>query len=120
MRIPTVSLVFGASTAGGDYNIFIKGQSKVFLGGVALVKMATGEDANEEDLGGAEMHARISGLGDYLAADETDGIRMCREVVRHLNWRKKGPGPSLSLSSTRKNCWVWCPKICARRLTCAT
>ena len=102
MRIPTVSVVFGASTAGGayqpgmsDYNIFIKNQSKVFLGGVALVKMATGEDANEEDLGGADMHTRTSGLGDYLAADEKDGIRMCREVVRHLNWRKKGPGPSL-------------------------
>ena len=59
MRIPTISVVFGASTAGGayqpgmrDYNIFIKNQSKVFLGGVALTKMATGEDANEEDLGG--------------------------------------------------------------------
>ncbi|MBT4493281.1 MAG: acyl-CoA carboxylase subunit beta, partial [Gammaproteobacteria bacterium] len=72
MRIPTISVVFGASTAGGayqpgmsDYNIFIKNQSKVFLGGVALTKMATGEDANEEDLGGADMHTTISGLGDY-------------------------------------------------------
>lgn len=102
MRIPTISLVFGASTAGGayqpgmsDYNIFIRGQSKVFLGGPPLVKMATGEDADEESLGGAQMHCTISGLGDYLAEDETDGIRMCRDVVRHLNWRKKGPGPSL-------------------------
>ncbi len=102
MRIPTISLVFGASTAGGayqpgmsDYNIFIRGQSKVFLGGPPLVKMATGENANEEDLGGAQMHCTVSGLGDYLAEDETDGIRMCRELVRHLNWRKQGPGPSL-------------------------
>jgi len=102
MRIPTISVVFGASTAGGayqpgmsDYNIFIRGQSKVFLGGPPLVKMATGEDANEEALGGAEMHTRISGLGDYLAEDEMDGIRMCREVVAHLNWRKLGPGPTL-------------------------
>ncbi len=102
MRIPTISLVFGASTAGGayqpgmsDYNIFIRGQSKVFLGGPPLVKMATGEDADEESLGGAQMHCAISGLGDYLAEDETDGIRMCREVVRHLNWRKEGPAPSL-------------------------
>ncbi|MDA1073953.1 MAG: acyl-CoA carboxylase subunit beta, partial [Proteobacteria bacterium] len=101
MRIPTISLVFGASTAGGayqpgmsDYNIFIKGQSKVFLGGPPLVKMATGEDADEESLGGAVMHTTISGLGDYLAEDELDGIRMCREVVAHLNWRKQGPGPS--------------------------
>jgi acetyl-CoA carboxylase carboxyltransferase component len=102
LRIPTISLVFGASTAGGayqpgmsDYNIFIRNQSKVFLGGPPLVKMATGEDADEESLGGAQMHCTVSGLGDYLAEDEMDGIRMCREVVRHLNWRKEGPGPSL-------------------------
>ena len=101
MRVPTISVVFGASTAGGayqpgmsDYNIFIKNQSKVFLGGVALTKMATGENANEEDLGGADMHTTISGLGDYLARDEMDGIRMCREVMRHLNWRKLGPEPN--------------------------
>jgi acetyl-CoA carboxylase carboxyltransferase component len=101
MRIPTVSVVFGSSTAGGayqpgmsDYNIFIKKQSKVFLGGPPLVKMATGEDADEESLGGAEMHTQISGLGDYLAEDEHDGLRMCREVISHLNWRKKGPGPT--------------------------
>ncbi len=102
MRIPTVSLVFGASTAGGayqpgmsDYNIFIRNQSKVFLGGPPLVKMATGEDADEESLGGADMHCTISGLGDYLAEDEMDGIRLLREVMSHLNWRKLGPGPSL-------------------------
>lgn len=102
MRIPTISVVFGASTAGGayqpgmsDYNIFIKGQSRVALGGPPLVKMATGEDADYEELAGADMHTRISGLGDYLAQDELDGIRMCREVVAHLNWRKDGPGPTM-------------------------
>jgi acetyl-CoA carboxylase carboxyltransferase component len=102
LRIPTISIVFGASTAGGayqpgmsDYNIFIRGQSKVFLGGPPLVKMATGEDANEESLGGAEMHCTVSGLGDYLAEDEIEGIRIAREVVAHLNWRKLGPGPTL-------------------------
>ncbi|CAN0198339.1 unnamed protein product [Phaeothamnion confervicola] len=57
--------------------------------------MATGEDANEESLGGAEMHCTVSGLGDYLAEDEMDGIRIAREVISHLNWRKLGPGPSL-------------------------
>ena len=99
--IPTVSLVFGASTAGGayqpgmsDYNILIKNQSRVFLGGPPLVKMATGEDADPESHGGADMHTTISGLGDYLAQDEMDGIRMCREVVSHLNWRKRGPEPA--------------------------
>ncbi len=101
MRIPTISVVFGSSTAGGayqpgmsDYNILIRNQSQVFLGGPPLVKMATGEDADVESLGGADMHATISGLGDYLAQDELDGIRMCREVVRHLNWRKLGPEPA--------------------------
>ena len=108
LRIPTISVVFGASTAGGayqpgmsDYNIFIRGQSKVFLGGPPLVKMATGEDADEESLGGAQMHCTISGLGDYLAEDEMDGIRMCREVVSHLNWRKQGPGPTLPADPPR-------------------
>ncbi len=101
-RIPSVSVVFGSSTAGGayqpgmsDYNIFIKERSKVFLGGPPLVKMATGEDSNDEELGGAEMHATESGLADYLADDEVSAIGMARDVVRHLNWRKLGPGPSL-------------------------
>ena len=108
MRIPTISLVFGASTAGGayqpgmsDYNIFIRRQSRVFLGGPPLVKMATGEDADEESLGGAEMHTQTSGLGDYLARDELDGIRMCREVVAHLNWRKWGPQPNPDFAEPR-------------------
>ncbi len=103
LRIPTVSLVFGASTAGGayqpgmsDYNILIKNQSRVFLGGPPLVKMATGEDADPEALGGADMHCTVSGLGDYLAEDEMDGIRLLRDVMSHLNWRKQGPGPSLA------------------------
>jgi len=101
-RIPTVSVVFGSSTAGGayqpgmsDYNIFIKGRSKVFLGGPPLVKMATGEDSTDEELGGAEMHATMSGLADYLAEDELDALRMARSVIAHLNWRKLGPGPTM-------------------------
>ncbi len=102
LRIPSVSVVFGSSTAGGayqpgmsDYNIFIRDQTKVFLGGPPLVKMATGEDSDDETLGGAVMHTEVSGLGDYLANDELDAIRLCREVVSHLNWRKAGPGPTL-------------------------
>ena len=103
LRIPTVSIAFGASTAGGayqpgmsDYNIFVKKQAMVALGSPPLVKMATGEDAHPENLGGAAMHTAVSGLGDYLAEDEMDGIRICREIVRHLNWQKHGPGPSMS------------------------
>jgi acetyl-CoA carboxylase carboxyltransferase component len=102
MRVPTVCVVFGSSTAGGayqpglsDYNIVVKDQSKIFLAGPPLVKMATGEESDDETLGGAQMHAEVSGLGDYFAEDEMDAIRMCREVVSHLNWRKKGPEASL-------------------------
>ena len=98
LRIPTVCVVFGSSTAGGayqpgmsDYNIVIKEQSKIFLAGPPLVKMATGEETDDETLGGAQMHAEVSGLGDYLAEDERDALRLCREVVSHLNWRKPGP-----------------------------
>ncbi|MEE2778197.1 MAG: carboxyl transferase domain-containing protein [Acidobacteriota bacterium] len=103
MRIPTISVVFGASTAGGayqpgmsDYNIFVKNQAMVSLGGPPLVKMATGEDATPEEVGGGQMHATKSGLADYLAEDEHDGVRLLREVMAHLNWRKEGPGPSLA------------------------
>lgn len=103
--IPTITLVFGSSTAGGayvpgmsDYTIFVKGRAKVFLGGPPLVKMAIDEDADEEALGGAEMHARESGLADYLAVDEKDAIRLGRQVVARLNWRKLGPGPSMPIS----------------------
>ncbi len=102
LRIPTVCVVFGSSTAGGayqpgmsDYNIVIKNQSKIFLAGPPLVKMATGEESDDETLGGAQMHAETSGLGEHLAEDETDALRLCREVVSHLNWRKPGPSPSL-------------------------
>ncbi len=102
LRIPVISVVFGSSTAGGayqpgmsDYNIFIKDQSKAFLAGPPLVKMATGEESDDETLGGAQMHSEVSGLSDYLAEDEMDALRICREVVSHLNWSKKGPEPQI-------------------------
>jgi acetyl-CoA carboxylase carboxyltransferase component len=98
--IPTITLVFGSSTAGGayipgmsDYIVLQKDAARVYLGGPPLVKMAIDEDADEESLGGAEMHARTSGLADYLAIDEPDAIRIGREIVAHLNWTKQGPGP---------------------------
>ena len=101
MGVPTVCVVFGSSTAGGayqpgmsDYNIFIRERSKVFLGGPPLVKMATGEESDDESLGGGQLHAQHSGLADYLAEDEMDALRLCREVVSHLNWRKAGPEPN--------------------------
>lgn len=94
-KTPTVALVFGNSTAGGayvpgmsDYVVMVKEQAKVFLGGPPLVKMATGEESDDESLGGAEMHARTSGLADYLAVDERDAIRIGRRIIARLNWRK--------------------------------
>jgi acetyl-CoA carboxylase carboxyltransferase component len=96
-RIPTICLVFGSSTAGGayipgmsDYVVMVKEGAKVFLGGPPLVKMAIHEDSTEEELGGAEMHSRVSGVSDYLAMDERDAIRLGREIVAQLNWRKLG------------------------------
>lgn len=101
LGIPTVALVFGSSTAGGayvpamcDYAVMVKERAKVFLGGPPLVKMATGEVSTDEELGGAEMHSRVSGLSDYFAQDELEAIRIGREIVAHLNWRKLGQGPS--------------------------
>jgi acetyl-CoA carboxylase carboxyltransferase component len=101
MGVPTIALVFGNSTAGGayvpgmcDYSVLVDGQAKVFLGGPPLVKMATGEEADDEELGGARMHARVSGLADYFATDERDAIRLGRRIVSELNWRKQGPPPS--------------------------
>jgi acetyl-CoA carboxylase carboxyltransferase component len=101
-KIPTIALVFGNATAGGayfpgmcDYTVFVQGGAKVFLGGPPLVKMATGEDADDESLGGADMHSRVSGLADFLAVDEPDCLRLGREIVRNLNWSKLGPGPVL-------------------------
>ncbi|WP_435137242.1 acyl-CoA carboxylase subunit beta [Actinacidiphila sp. bgisy144] len=98
--IPTVAVVFGNSTAGGayvpgmsDHVIMVKERAKVFLGGPPLVKMATGEESDDESLGGADMHARVSGLADYFALDEPDALRTARRVVARLNWRKQGPDP---------------------------
>ncbi len=89
--LPTVSIVFGSSTAGGayvpgmsDYVIMVKNEAKVFLAGPPLVKMATNEVTDEESLGGAQMHSTVSGVSDYMAEDELDGIRIAREIMSNL------------------------------------
>ncbi len=93
--IPQIALVFGSSTAGGaympgmsDYTIMVRQKAKVFLGGPPLVKMATGEMVDDETLGGAEMHTQVSGVGDYLAEDDVDAIRLGRQIVAQLNQAK--------------------------------
>jgi acetyl-CoA carboxylase carboxyltransferase component len=107
-RIPTICLVFGSSTAGGayvpgmsDYVVMVKDGAKVFLGGPPLVKMAIHEEVDEETLGGAEMHSRVSGVSDYLAADEYDAIRLGREIVAQLNWRKRGRSKRVAVEEPR-------------------
>ncbi|MCW2752164.1 MAG: acetyl-CoA carboxylase carboxyltransferase subunit [Aeromicrobium sp.] len=102
MGVPTVALVFGNSTAGGayvpgmcDYAVLVDQQAKVFLGGPPLVKMATGEESDDEELGGADMHARVSGLADHFAVDERDCLRIGRQIFAELSWQKLGRGPSL-------------------------
>src|SRR5918997_67332 len=110
-KMPTIALVFGNSTAGGayvpgmsDYTVMVREQAKVFLGGPPLVKMATGEESDDESLGGAEMHARVSGLADYLAEDERDAIRIGRRIVARLN---RGRGPELCDPNSRSVTHAW-------------
>ncbi|WP_354643813.1 acyl-CoA carboxylase subunit beta [Kitasatospora camelliae] len=106
--IPTLAVVFGNSTAGGayvpgmsDHTVMVRERAKVFLGGPPLVKMATGEEADDESLGGAGMHARTSGLADHLAEDEADACRIARRIVHRLHWRKAGPGPAVAVRPPR-------------------
>jgi len=96
--IPQVTVVNGSSTAGGaylpglsDYVILVRGRAKVFLAGPPLLRAATGEVATDEELGGAEMHATVSGLGEYLAEDDADGIRIAREIMAKLPWNEQLP-----------------------------
>ena len=91
--VPVVTVVHGSSTAGGaympglsDYVIMVRGRARAFLAGPPLLKAATGEIATEEELGGAEMHTSVSGLGEYMAEDDADGVRLARDVVRRLQW----------------------------------
>ncbi|MFW0149857.1 acyl-CoA carboxylase subunit beta [Mycobacterium sp. smrl_JER01] len=91
--IPVITVLHGSSTAGGAYMpglsdvvIAVRGRAKAFLAGPPLLKAATGEVATDEDLGGAQMHAEVSGLVEHLAEDDNDAIRLCRQVVGRLAW----------------------------------
>ncbi|HKP56960.1 MAG TPA: carboxyl transferase domain-containing protein [Polyangiales bacterium] len=91
LGIPQVVVAHGNATAGGayhvalsDYVVLVRGQTQLFLAGPPLLRAATGEIASSEELGGAEMHARISGTGEYLAESDADGIRIAREIMAHL------------------------------------
>jgi acetyl-CoA carboxylase carboxyltransferase component len=97
-RIPQVAVVMGSCTAGGAYvpamsdeTIIVKNTGTIFLGGPPLVKAATGEEVTAEDLGGADVHTRLSGVADYLADDDAHALHQARIVVSTLNTRKTLP-----------------------------
>ncbi|HEY2907921.1 MAG TPA: carboxyl transferase domain-containing protein [Vicinamibacterales bacterium] len=103
-RIPQIAVVMGSCTAGGAYlpamsdeTIIVKGTGTIFLGGPPLVKAATGEDVTAEELGGADVHTRISGVADYFADDDEHALELCRTVVSTVNTTKHLP-PDLTAS----------------------
>ncbi|MGD0867613.1 MAG: carboxyl transferase domain-containing protein [Rhizomicrobium sp.] len=105
LGIPQIASVMGSCTAGGAYvpamsdeTIIVKGQGTIFLGGPPLVKAATGEVVTAEDLGGADVHARVSGVADYLANDDAHALAIARRIVAGLNARKS---PSIPLANPR-------------------
>ncbi len=96
--LPVVTVTHGSSTAGGAYQtglsdhiVMVRDRSRAFLAGPPLLKAATGEVATEEDLGGAVMHTSISGLGDYLAEDDRDALRIAREIMATIEWNRELP-----------------------------
>ncbi len=107
--IPQITVVHGSSTAGGaylpglsDYVVMVKEKAKVFLAGPPLVKAALGEDASEEELGGAEMHASVAGTAEYLADDDAHGVQLARDIVAALPWNDgRPPAPRLEWEPPR-------------------
>jgi 3-methylcrotonyl-CoA carboxylase beta subunit len=94
-RIPQVAVVMGSCTAGGAYvpamsdeAVIVRNQGTIFLGGPPLVKAATGEVVSAEDLGGADVHTRISGVADHFAENDHHALHICRSIVANLNWQK--------------------------------
>lgn len=103
--IPQITVVHGSATAGGayqpglsDYIIMVRNQATMYLAGPPLLKAATGEIASDEELGGAEMHSVVSGVSDYLAEDDADGIRIAREILAKIPWNEQQP------VAERRNC----------------
>ena len=113
--IPTITVLHGPSTAGGayqpgmsDYVIGVKKNGMAALAGAALVHAATGEKADEQELGGAQMHATVSGLVEYLAEDDAEGILMARDLVERLDWNRRcgglsAPGFEEPVAESRRN-----------------
>jgi geranyl-CoA carboxylase beta subunit len=125
--LPVVTVTHGSSTAGGayqtglsDYIILVRDRSRAFLAGPPLLMAATGEIATEEELGGAVMHTSISGLGDYLAEDDRDGLRIAREILAQIDWNRastRARAASSRRASMPKNCWASCRWTTSARST---
>jgi len=103
--IPQIAVVMGSCTAGGAYvpamsdeTIIVANQGTIFLGGPPLVKAATGEEVSAEDLGGGDVHTRLSGVADHLARDDVHALAIARQCVARLNWRK---APEVALTAPR-------------------
>ena len=128
--IPQIACVMGSCTAGGAYvpamsdeTIMVRNQATIFLGGPPLVKAATGEDVSAEDLGGADVHTRLSGVADHYALDDDHALAICRRIVKNLN-RNKTVSLNLQksippLHDRRMNSTASCRRICASPMTCA-
>ncbi len=102
LGVPQIAVVMGMCTAGGAYvpamcdeNVIVKGTGTIYLGGPPLVKAATGEDVTAEELGGADLHTRLSGVSDHLAENDRDALEICRSIVETLPRRPvaRKPGP---------------------------
>merc|ERR1719473_107783 len=100
--IPQIAAVLGSCTAGGAYvpamsdeNIIVRGNGTIFLGGPPLVKASTGEDVTAEELGGADVHTRLSGVADHFAEDEPQALQQCRQVLMHAGDPAPTSGPEL-------------------------
>ena len=96
--LPQITVVHGSSTAGGaympglsDYVVVVRNRAKIFLAGPPLVKAAIGEDATDEDLGGADMHYTVTGTAEYMAEDDAHGVALARRIVKHLDWDRGQP-----------------------------
>jgi 3-methylcrotonyl-CoA carboxylase beta subunit/propionyl-CoA carboxylase len=107
-RIPQISVVMGSCTAGGAYvpamsdeTVIVKGTGTIFLGGPPLVKAATGEEVSAEELGGADVHTRISGVADYFAEDDQHALGLCRTIVSTLTDAKRLPAEMITPQEPR-------------------
>ncbi len=128
--IPQIAAVLGSCTAGGAYvpamsdeAVIVRGQGTIFLGGPPLVKAATGEVVTAEDLGGGDLHSRVTGVTDHLADDDAHALRIVRDIVARLGPRADRPWDGragrASPRSTRASSTASCRPTPAPPTTCA-